>query len=56
MKLFTLRVVALASSAITLALPLADGSIEELYTIELAPGEIRQVTEAQKWELRKVCW
>lgn len=28
---------------------------EELYTVELAPGEVKKVTEDEKWELRRVC-
>ena len=28
---------------------------EELYTIEIAPGEVKKVTEDEKWELRRVC-
>lgn len=28
---------------------------EELYTIELAPGEVKKVTEDEKWEFRRVC-
>ena len=27
----------------------------ELYLIELAPGETQWVTEEEKWELRRVC-
>ena len=27
---------------------------EQLYTIETAPGETKQVTEAEKWALRAV--
>ena len=29
---------------------------EELYTIELAPGLVKKVTEDEKWELRRVCF
>jgi len=31
-----------------------DGSEHETYLIELSPGEIRRVTEEEKWELRRV--
>jgi leucyl aminopeptidase len=31
-----------------------DGSEQETYLIELAPGETRRVTEDEKWELRRV--
>ncbi|KAF2793437.1 Zn-dependent exopeptidase [Melanomma pulvis-pyrius CBS 109.77] len=44
-----------ASSALALNIPrdaVLDTS-EKLYTIETAPGEQSQVTEAQKWELKK---
>jgi hypothetical protein len=47
MRFFT---IALALSASTvLAAP-----TEPLYTIELAPGETRQVTESEKWALKAV--
>lgn len=28
---------------------------EQLFTLELKPGETKQVTEAEKWELFNVC-
>jgi hypothetical protein len=48
-----------ASSAIALSIPsravdAPTTTTEQLYTIELAPGETKQVTEAQKWELHNV--
>jgi leucyl aminopeptidase len=43
-----------ASGAITLSIPKRDVSTEQLFTVELAPGQTKQVTEAEKWELRKV--
>jgi hypothetical protein len=33
---------------------MAIGQREELFTIELAPGETKVVTEAEKWALRAV--
>lgn len=41
-------VAALAATSSALSLPRDD----KLYTIELGPGEIQTVTEAQKWELK----
>lgn len=43
-------VAALAATSSALTLPRDD----RLYTIELGPGEIQTVTEAQKWELKAV--
>jgi hypothetical protein len=48
-----------ASSAIALSIPsravdAPTTTNEKLYTLELAPGETKQVTEAQKWELHNV--
>ncbi len=31
------------------------GIAQERYLIELAPGELRWVSEEEKWELRRVC-
>lgn len=42
--------IALALSA-TAALAVPTPATEQLFTIETAPGETKQVTEAQKWEL-----
>ena len=53
MKFFTLFTASLASSASALALPVAESAPEQLYTVEIAPGVTKQVTEAQKWELKK---
>lgn len=44
----------------TIAFALSASSVlaaptEPLYTIELAPGETRQVTETEKWALKAVC-
>ncbi|KAF1845110.1 Zn-dependent exopeptidase [Cucurbitaria berberidis CBS 394.84] len=38
-----------ASAALALSIPKREA--EQLFTVELAPGETKQVTEAQKWEL-----
>jgi leucyl aminopeptidase len=43
-----------ASAALALSIPKRDVSTEQVFTIELAPGTTKQVTEAEKWELRKV--
>lgn len=47
---------ALARTIPTPTIPRRDPTptTEELFTIELAPGETKQVTEAEKWELKKV--
>jgi leucyl aminopeptidase len=47
------------SSVLALSIPKrgVDVSIaktEQLFTLELAPGETKQVTEAEKWELHNV--
>jgi leucyl aminopeptidase len=53
-----LAVVLSASSALTLSIPTREAapasSTEQLFTVELAPGETKQVTEAEKWELHNV--
>jgi len=47
-----------ASAALALSIPRgeveAPRSAEQLFTLELAPGETKQVTEAEKWELYNV--
>jgi leucyl aminopeptidase len=43
-----------ASAALALSIPKREIETEQLFTLELAPGETKQVTEAEKWELRKV--
>jgi leucyl aminopeptidase len=52
-----------ASSALALTIPARDTATEvgsraaptkQLFTIETAPGETKQVTEAEKWALKKV--
>ncbi|KAF2843674.1 Zn-dependent exopeptidase [Patellaria atrata CBS 101060] len=51
----------MASSAVALTIPTTDVEVEVdtlaerkvLYVIELAPGETKQVTEEEKWELKK---
>jgi leucyl aminopeptidase len=58
MKLQTAFVAVLsASSALGLSIPTKEA--EQLFTVELAPGKTKQVTEAGKWELhnvRQVYW
>lgn len=49
-----------ASSALALSIPKGEvdtpvSTSEQLFTVELAPGETKQVTEAEKWELHNVC-
>jgi len=39
--------------ALTATLAVAS-PIEQLYTIELAPGETKKVTESEKWALKAV--
>ncbi|KAH7121304.1 hypothetical protein B0J11DRAFT_491380 [Dendryphion nanum] len=41
-----------AALAVASALPVDVEVNEKLYTIELAPGETKQVTEAEKWQLK----
>ena len=47
-----------ASAALALSIPKgeieAPRSAEQLFTLEFAPGETKQVTEAEKWELFNV--
>jgi hypothetical protein len=48
-----------ASSAVALSIPsravdVPPSTTEQLFTLELAPGETKQVTEGQKWELHNV--
>jgi leucyl aminopeptidase len=54
----TLAAVLSATSALALSIPAREAtpasSAEPLFTVELAPGETKQVTEAQKWELHNV--
>ena len=40
--------------ALTATLAVAS-PIEQLYTIELAPGETKKVKESEKWALKAVC-
>jgi leucyl aminopeptidase len=51
-------VVLSASSALALSIPTREAvpvsSDEQLFTVELAPGKTKQVTEAGKWELHNV--
>lgn len=58
MKLQSALAIALsASSAFALSIPREEAStaaLEQLFTLELAPGETKQVTEAEKWELHNV--
>lgn len=51
MKLYSAVALALSS---TLVLAAPTPVTEQLFTIETAPGETKQVTEAQKWELHNV--
>lgn len=44
-----------ASSALALSVPKRQTEAsEQLFTLELAPGETKVVTEAEKWELHNV--
>ena len=45
---------ALAATSTALSTMRREAAHEELFTIELAPGVTRVVTEEQKWDLRKV--
>ncbi|KAF2175239.1 Zn-dependent exopeptidase, partial [Zopfia rhizophila CBS 207.26] len=53
MKLTSFALALSASSAVALTIPrdAPTPTTEQLYTVELAPGETKQVTEEQKWEL-----
>ncbi|KAF2743483.1 Zn-dependent exopeptidase [Sporormia fimetaria CBS 119925] len=53
---FAASLVAAISASSALALPAADvdaRAAKKLYTVETGPGEIRQVTDAEKWALKK---
>ena len=55
----TLALALSASAALALTIPTRGveaevKTAEQLFTVELAPGETKQVTEAQKWELHNV--
>lgn len=55
----TLALALSASAALALTIPKREvdtptPTTEQLFTVELAPGETKQVTEAQKWELHNV--
>jgi leucyl aminopeptidase len=43
-----------ASAALALSIPRREAAAEQLFTLELSPGETKQVTEAEKWELHNV--
>jgi leucyl aminopeptidase len=46
-----------ASSVLALSFPkreVESTTTEQLFTLELAPGQTKQVTEAEKWELHNV--
>ncbi|EON64713.1 hypothetical protein W97_03946 [Coniosporium apollinis CBS 100218] len=51
MKFSVFLAAAVASSASALSIGKRDGP--ETFTIELAPGDVRTVTEAEKWDLRR---
>ena len=57
-SIFSTVALAWSASAATIgrrdAVPDAEPSSVE-YTIELAPGQVKTVTEAEKWALKKVC-
>lgn len=48
---FALALCASASLALSIPKREAEAASEQLFTLELAPGETKQVTEAEKWEL-----
>jgi leucyl aminopeptidase len=60
MRISSFIVAASASSTLALTIPTGENvknresRAEDLFTIETAPGETREVTEAQKWKLHNV--
>lgn len=58
MKLLSLAVVGLWTTATALSIAQPDQTVldnQDLYLIELNPGEVKWITEDEKWALRRVC-
>ena len=60
MKLCLLAIVALSTTAATFPSIKPDQSVlsnndQDLYLVELGPGQRRWITEDEKWALRRVC-
>lgn len=51
---YTYCIAAIAAIAAALPTPADIEVDQQLFTIELAPGETRQVTEEEKWKLKAV--
>ena len=59
MKLCMLAIVGFSTAAATLQIP-SDQSVlgnndQDLYLVELGPGDTRWIAEDEKWALRRVC-
>lgn len=54
MRFSGIFIAASVSSTLALSIPTERRADEQLFTIETAPGETQEVTEAQKWELFNV--
>ena len=56
MKFAHSNLVLFGSSALALSVPRdpASTTAQTLFTVETAPGKTIQITEAEKWELKKV--
>ena len=60
MKFCSLAVVGLSTTVLALSISEPDQTIlgnhdQDLYLVELSPGETRWVAEDEKWALRRVC-
>ena len=60
MKLCSLAVVGLSTTALSLSIArpdqtALDSNDQDLYLIELGPGQERWIAEDEKWALRRVC-
>ena len=60
MKICSLSFVLLSTTAFSLYIGKPDQAFlsngdQDLYLVELAPGETKWVTEDEKWALRRVC-
>lgn len=63
MKLYSLVAVGFSTIAVALSIPgvaqldqiVLGNDDQELYLVELGPGETKLITEDEKWVLRRVC-
>lgn len=60
MRICSLAVVGLSTAAVALSITKPDQAVlgndnQDLYLVELGPGERRWIVEDEKWALKRVC-